>query len=319
MKAYLIALTLLLTGCAQIGTYSPNKGGLEVAINSDIELSRQSDKTPLKIRAVYPVAEGRYPLIVLSHGTFSNNQRYDLVAKYWASNGYMVLIPEHIDANYAVMPKSVADMVNIIGTRVEDMSQILDELELIKNQAPALKNKIIKNKIIAAGHSVGSLVAMRVTGLKIYEINTKKTISNDENRFDVLVMLNDPGKQRSMPISAWYGSTVPTFMSTGTDDYGLMGSREEPKEANQILSANKSVDRYQLLLQKGDHYFGGLVQKEVKAEPDYEGLELFNENSTAFMDAYIKGNKNALRYLQNIDMQAETNLRAELIREFAQN
>ena len=319
MKMFLAILFLSLAGCAHTSVYKPGKGALDVAIEPAIELRREHHEQPLNVRAVFPASGGPYPLIVLSHGTFSSNERYDLVVEYWASNGYVVLIPQHIDANYGVTPKSTADMVSIVATRVADMSQVLDDLDAIEQQAPALKGKIDRGTYISAGHSIGTLVSMRVTGLVINDINTQQIISSTESRFDYLVMLSDPGKMRQMPLSAWTGSTVPTYMSTGTEDYGLMGSREEPQEGNEILSSNHSVDRYQLLLEDGDHYFGGLVQKKVDAEPDYEGLDLFNKTSTAFMDAYAKGNKSALRYLQNVDMQAATNARAQLIREIAQN
>jgi hypothetical protein len=210
-------------------------------------------------------------------------------------------------------------MVNVIGTRVIDMSLVLDGLGEIEQQVPNLAGKIIHANYIAAGHSIGTLIAMRVTGLVVHEVITDQTIGSNETRFNYLVLLSDPGKMRNMPLSAWTGSKVPTFMSTGTEDYGLMGARGEPEDGNTILSSDTTVDRYQLLLQDGDHYFGGLVQKEVETEPDYEGLELFNENSTAFMDAYVKGNKSALNYLNSVDMQTATNSRAELIREPAQN
>ncbi len=134
-----------------------------------------------------------------------------------------------------------------------------------------------------------------------------------------LVMLSDPGKMRQMPITAWTGSTVPTFMSTGTEDYGLMGSRDAPTEGNEILSSDLSVDRYQLLLKEGDHYFGGLVQKDVQKNPDHEGLDIFNKTSTAFLDAYVKGDRGAERYLRNVDLTVATTGRAELILELASN
>jgi hypothetical protein len=319
-KILLTALLLALASCTHTNNYAPSKGELSLAVESAIELPRTSHELALNVRAIFPDTGGPFPLIVLSHGTFSNNERYDLVAEYWASNGYTVLMPQHIDANYGVTPKDTADMVNIIATRVADMSQILDELDAIEQQAPALKGKIDRDTTISAGHSVGTLVAMRVTGLVINDINTQQVISSTEARFDSLIMLSDPGKMRQMPLTAWKGSTVPTFMSTGTDDYGLMGSRDAPQEGNKILSSDPSVDRYQLLLQEGDHYFGGLVQKKlgkVDAKPDYEGLEIFNKTSTAFLDAYAKNNKSARRYLQQVDLQTVTNSRAQLIREVA--
>jgi dienelactone hydrolase len=307
-----------LSGCASTNElYTPERTPLAVEVNDTVEIARPHHDQPLKVRTIFPAAGGLYPAIILSHGTFSNFERYDRVARYWAENGYVVLMPQHIDANYGETPKGVADMVRIVGTRVADMSLILDQLDSIYAQAPSLADKVDATRIVSAGHSIGTLVSMRVTGLVINDINTQQVISNSEDRFVALVMLSDPGKMRQMPITAWTGSTVPTFMSTGTEDYGLMGSRDEPTKGNEILSNDLSVDRYQLLLQEGDHYFGGLVQKDVEKNPDYEGLDIFNKTSTAFLDAYVKGDRSAARYLRNIDLVAATSGRAELILELA--
>ena len=315
------AFLVTLLGCAAPinGLYQANQTALDIQTIAVIEIDRPEHEKKLQLRAILPSEGGPYPLIVLSHGTFSSNERYDLVAEYWAQNGYTVIIPQHLDANYGITPKSTADMVNIVATRVADMRLVLDELDRIVELEPRLAGKIAKDSYIAAGHSIGTLVAMRVTGLIINDINTNQVIQNDETRYASLVLLSDPGKMRQMPLSAWTGSVVPTFMSTGTEDYGLMGAREEPTEGNEILSSNDSVDRIQLLLQDGDHYFGGLVQKEVDAEPDHEGLDIFNKTSVAFLDAYIKNDRSARRYLESIDLPAATNARAELIREPATN
>ena len=119
-----------------------------------------------------------------------------------------------------------------------------------------------------------------------------------------------------MPSDLWTASHVPTFMATGTEDFGLMGQRGAPTEAqSEILRDAKgadSIDRWLLLLEGGDHYFGGLIQKEVDAKPDYEGLSLFNSTSTAFLDAYIKNNPDARAYLDNVNMGQATAGRASL-------
>jgi hypothetical protein len=93
-----------------------------------------------------------------------------------------------------------------------------------------------------------------------------------------------------------------------------MGQRGEATEKQSVVTpaTNTEADRYLLLLDKGDHYFGGLVQKGVDAEPDYEGLAIFNATSTAFLDAYIKGNRGARSYLKSVDMLQVTNQRASL-------
>ena len=102
-----------------------------------------------------------------------------------------------------------------------------------------------------------------------------------------------------------------------SSDFGLMGDRGEPTEAQtELLSLGVAPDvpRYELLLEDGDHYFGGLVQKEVDAKPDHEGLAIFNRTSTAFLDAVTKDDPLAHAWLDTVDIGEATDGLATLTR-----
>ncbi len=68
------------------------------------------------------------------------------------------------------------------------------------------------------------------------------------------------------------------------------------------------------MLDGGDHYFGGLIQKEVDAEPDHGGLAIFNAASTAFLDAVTKDDPLAHAWLDTVDIGEATDGRATLTR-----
>jgi len=297
--------------------YERAVGPYPVGIDDSITLEVPGTGRELPLRVLYPEQGGPYPVIVVSHGTFSSGKRYDRVAGYWAARGYVVILPDHVDANYGVIPKKNEDMFRVVRERVTDMSLVLDELDEIERWNPALSDRMDRRHLIAAGHSIGTQVAMMVTGLRIKNPTTDAIMESDETRFTALIMLSDPGKMALMPAQTWQGSVVPTFLSTGTDDYGLMGDgRRTTDYENEILSDDESsaVDRYQLLIDGGDHYFGGLIHKAVDAEPDHEGLAVFNALSTAFLDAYAKGDPAARAYLQSAEIRSSTDGRAELIR-----
>jgi len=288
-----------------------------LGVDDSIVLEVPGAERELPLRVMFPEEGGPYPVIVLSHGTFSSGKRYDRVAGYWAARGYVIILPDHVDANYGVMPKKNEDMFQVIRDRVTDMSLVLDGLDEIESQNPALRGRMDRRHLIAAGHSVGTQVAMMVTGLRVKNPTTDEVMESDEARFSLLIMLSDPGKMALMPAQTWQGSTVPTFLSTGTEDYGLMGDgRRTADYQNEILSGAEStdIDRYQLLIERADHYFGGLIHKDVDAEPDHEGLAVFNAVSTAFLDAYAKDAPAARTYLQSAEIQAATDGRAKLIR-----
>jgi dienelactone hydrolase len=300
------------SGHSAEGLYPQHAPQFDVTINRELQLTAAEER-PVPLKIFSPQSGGDYPLIVLSHGTFSSIDRYDLIANYWAAQGYVVILPQHKDANYGVRPTSYAVMQDVAMSRAEDMSLVLDELATLEQQLPALEGKINHDHYVAAGHSMGTQVAMLVTGMQFITGYSGELMADDEDRFAALILISDPGKMRLMPENTWLASNVPTFMATGTDDFGVMGQRSKSAEAqSEVLPSDDGVDRYSLLLEGGDHYFGGLIQKEVDAEPDAEGLAIFNATSSAFLDAYIQDSAAAKKWLDEVDMQQVTGQRAVL-------
>jgi dienelactone hydrolase len=312
-KALTIIVFLLPgSGYSADGLYPQHSPELDVAINRELQLTA-ADERPVPLKIFYPQTGGPYPLVVLSHGTFSSIDRYDLIANYWAAQGYVVILPQHKDANYGVRPTSYAVMQDVAMSRAKDMSLVLDELATLEQQLPVLASKINHDHYVAAGHSMGTQVAMLVTGMQFKTGYSGELMADAEDRFAALILVSDPGKMRLMPLDTWQASNVPTFMATGTDDFGVMGQRSKSAEdQSEVLPSDARVDRYSLLLEGGDHYFGGLIQKDVDAEPDEQGLAIFNATSAAFLDAYIKGSAAAITWLDEVDMQQVTGQRAML-------
>jgi dienelactone hydrolase len=295
--------------------YESQSGPYAVERDDTVTLDVIGEERTLPLRVIYPSAGGSCPVIVFSHGTFSSGQRYDLVADYWAVRGYVVILPDHVDANYGIVPKKNEDMFRVGRQRVADMTLIVDSLDEIERRIPKLAGRMDRQKLIAAGHSFGTQIAMLVTGLRMRNPTNGEVTEAGETRFELLVMLSDPGKMTLMPAETWKGSSVPTFLSTGTEDYGLMGDgRRAAEYQNEILSGDSEarVARYLLLIDRGDHYFGGLIHKDTDGEPDREGLEIFNATSTAFLDAYAKNDEAARSYLQTVELLSATGGRATL-------
>lgn len=333
-KAFVVVVVVLMfaafpwsqsTGQASIENrlYESPRGLSPVGIDDSVVLTIPDQARELPLRVVYPERidperGGRHPVIVLSHGTFSSGKRYDPVAVYWAARGYVVILPDHIDANYGVVPKKNEDMFRVIRTRVTDMSAVLDALDEVERRIPALAGRLDRQRLIAAGHSIGTQIAMMVTGLRVRNPTTEEIMQSDETRFSLLVLLSDPGKMALMPADTWTGSLVPSLLSTGSEDFGLMGDgRRVAEYQNEILSVGDApeVDRYLLSIERGDHYFGGLIHRETDGEPDSEGLAIFNAVSAAFLDAYAGNDKAALEYLRKADLETATGGRANLTRE----
>ena len=296
----LIAASLISVGNAQT-FYDGVIGPLSITKDGRATLAVPVENREMSLRIVYPDQGGPYPIIVFSHGTFSSSDKYNLVVEFWAERGYVVILPNHLDANYGIIPSKTEDMIRIIHTRISDMSFILDNLDAIEGQNPGLKGKLNRNQIIAAGHSIGTQVVLVNTGQRILNPTNNYVTESSEDRFMAAVMLSDPGKMSMMPDDTWKGGSAPTFLSTGSEDYGLMGDgRREAEYQNEILTLpdESTGDKYLLLIERGDHYFGGLIHRDVDKAPDYDGLAIFNAASLAFMDAHTRDAESAWAFLK---------------------
>ena len=296
----LIAASLISVGNAQT-FYDGVIGPLSITKDGRATLAVPVENREMSLRIVYPDQGGPYPIIVFSHGTFSSSDKYNLVVEFWAERGYVVILPNHLDANYGIIPSKTEDMIRIIHTRISDMSFILDNLDAIEGQNPGLKGKLNRNQIIAAGHSIGTQVVLVNTGQRMRNPTNNYVTESSEDRFMAAVMLSDPGKMAMMPDDTWKGGSAPTFLSTGSEDYGLMGDgRREAEYQNEILTLpdESTGDKYLLLIERGDHYFGGLIHRDVDKAPDYDGLAIFNAASLAFMDAHTRDAESAWAFLK---------------------
>lgn len=280
--------------------YNGVVGPLSITSDGAATLSVPGEEREIQLRVIYPDEGGPYPVIVFSHGTFSSGDKYDLVVEFWAERGYVIILPNHLDANYGITPRKTEDMINVIQTRISDMSLVLDGLDSIESQVPGLAGKLSREQIIAAGHSVGTQVVLVNTGLRVRNPTNDAVTESDESRYTAAVMLSDPGKMAMMPDDMWTGGAKPTFLATGSEDYGLMGDgRTVAEYQNEILTmpAEPTGNKYLLLVDRMDHYFGGLIHRDVNKEPDYKGLAAFNAASLGFLDAYTRDAESAWAFL----------------------
>ena len=90
----------------------PNKapaGTLKVTRVDDIKLTDEARKKELVLSAVFPEDAGKYPVIVFSHGANAQANQGNALAEYWASHGYVVLMPAHADARQSEADRLFAE------------------------------------------------------------------------------------------------------------------------------------------------------------------------------------------------------------------
>ena len=166
----------------------------------EFSLEFQELNKQLPVRISYPVGKTRFPVIVFSHGNGSKGDMYKGFTDYWASHGYVVIQPTHMDSTSLGfktkrdnMREMYQQMLQVTDTRRQDMSFIIDSLDLIETIVPDLEDKLDRTKLVAAGHSMGAATAMIVAGMTLLNPMDGYAETSDETRFKVLLMISDPG------------------------------------------------------------------------------------------------------------------------------
>jgi hypothetical protein len=81
-----IFLLLLVTqSWSAESSYESSGELLSVSIDDSMTISVPETDRQIPLRVVYPEAGGPFPVIILSHGTFSSGKKYDPVATHWAA------------------------------------------------------------------------------------------------------------------------------------------------------------------------------------------------------------------------------------------
>jgi len=117
--------------------------------------------TNLRLYKDAPLADGRHPLVMLSHGRGSNPLSYAWFAETLASHGYIVAGLYHFRAN--TYDQTIAYLANKLWQRPRDVSLAVSFLL----NDPVWGKAIDAEKIGIAGHSQGGFTSLWIGGAKV--------------------------------------------------------------------------------------------------------------------------------------------------------
>ncbi|WP_083602360.1 alpha/beta hydrolase [Hydrococcus rivularis] len=123
---------------------------------------------------IYYSSNTRGPLVVISHGFAADRKFLRYLARHLASYGMTVAALDHPGSNIAVLVKKALGMrvsqllpASEFIDRPQDISFLLDKLEILNRRKGVLKGKLNVRQVTVIGHSYGGYTALAVAGAEL--------------------------------------------------------------------------------------------------------------------------------------------------------
>ncbi|MGW3983931.1 alpha/beta hydrolase family protein [Streptomyces mirabilis] len=177
-------------------TFGPPTPVLSV---SPVVLPAPGRAVDLEVRVSAPVTGSDLPVILLSHGQgFSNHlsslNGYAPLANFWAAHGFVVIQPTHLSSRTLTLDPGTPGGPLHWRSRAEDMTRILDRLDVIEAAVPQLLGRLDHDKVAVAGHSMGGHTASLLLGARLTDPDDGTEVNLAEPRIKAGVLLAAPGR-----------------------------------------------------------------------------------------------------------------------------
>lgn len=251
-------------------------------------------KKNLQMRITFSNKTGVLPLVIFSH--FSGGAKDSMLSlqEKWASEGYVVISPDHSDSPNVGGKRGVYDL----GDRAEDISFIINSINTIQENNPCLKGKINSENIGVAGHYLGSNTANLLGGANF---GTFGTIYKD-NRVDAILLMSPTGTGEGFTESSWTEVIIPMMVLTGSEDVSNRTDNSPFWRTEPYLFSNPG-DKHLIFIHGLDASYGGLSTNTVKNQNIINYIELVTTN---FLNSYLYDNQSAESFLKSDELEKIT-------------
>lgn len=280
-----------------------------------IELSVRDDdrERDIPLRVYLPASEEPAPVVLFSHGLGGSRDGNAFMGRHWAARGYAAVFVQHPGSDIAVWKdkpllearadlREAASLQNFL-LRAGDVPAVLEQLEAWNAAADhPLHRRLDLDHVGMSGHSFGAVTTQAVSGQSFLRGGATLT----DSRIDAALAFS-PSTPRATKgrVAAAAGGVekafddvkIPWLLMTGTKDTSPIGDQTvETRLA--VFPALPAGDKYEVVFDKAEHSAftdRALPGDREPRNPNHHRAIL--AISTAFWDAYLKGDAAAKEWL----------------------
>jgi predicted dienelactone hydrolase len=233
------------------------------------------------------------------------------LGNHLSARGYVAVFMQHKGSDESVWKdadrrqrfKAMKEAANFKNSRLrfQDVTKVVDELESWnKDKEHPLYGKLNTGKLGMSGHSFGAVTTQAVSGQQALG----GTISFRDHRIQAAIAYSPSSPRGRNTKRAFSKVDIPWLLMTGTKDLSPIGNATlESRLA--VYPALPEGDKYELVLHNAEHSAfseRALPGDKENRNPNHHKVIL--ALSTAFWDAYLTKNEDALAWLQGDGAQS---------------
>ena len=268
--------------------------GSPVVSVAPVPLSAPDRALPLEVRVSAPADGFDLPVVLFSHGNGWNLDGYAPLTAFWASRGFVVVQPTHLDSRRNRIGFEDPRFPTIWTERIADLERILDQLDTIGAAVPGLAGRIDRGRVAATGHSWGGQTAQALLGARILDEDGRVGRDMSDSRVTAGILLSATGvggedlhpfAQANFPFMrpSFQELTTPTLVVAGDRDQSRMSSRGPDWFTDAYTHSPGATDL--VTFHGAEHALGGIPGYEVAETTDEspERVAVLQRLSTAYL------------------------------------
>jgi predicted dienelactone hydrolase len=281
---------------AQVAGTSPSHHDLTVH-----DAKRNRD---IPLRVYLPTTNAPAPVVLFSHGLGGSRAGSVFLGEHLAARGFVAVFVQHPGSDDSVWKseagedrmaalKQAASLDNFL-LRVEDVPAVLNQLEVWNGEkSHQLAGRLDLKKVGMSGHSFGAVTTEAVSGQSLPLGGKKYT----DPRIKAAVVFSPSAPRGGSAAKAFGDVRIPWLLMTGTKDLSPIGNADMNSRLA-VYPALRGAPKYEVVLHNAEHS----VFTDRALPGDHEPRNPIHHKvilalSTAFWDAYLRGNAEALAWL----------------------